>query len=74
MDGVTLGVIAVGLGLKFVAALFAVFAIFFTIVWMDKKFAINIKGWLNDSSDVTKAIYLGLRFVGLCVLFGLIMS
>jgi glutamate synthase domain-containing protein 2 len=74
MDAVTVSVLLVGLGIKLFYAVVAVVFILLTIRVMDKLFGIDVKGWLQDSSDVTKAIYFGARMVALCYLFGSILS
>jgi hypothetical protein len=74
MDAVTISVLLAGLGIKFFMAVVAVVFILLTINVMDKRFGISVKGWMEESSDLAKAIYFGLRMVALCFLFGTIMS
>lgn len=71
---VGIGVLFIGLGIKLFMAIMAVICILLTINAMDKYFGIDVKGWLNDSDEASKALYFGLRMVALAILFGNIMG
>lgn len=71
---VGIGVLFVGLGIKLFMAILAVVCILLTVSTMDKYFGIDVKGWLNDSDEASKALYFGLRMVALAILFGNIMG
>lgn len=74
MELVTVSVLLVGLGIKLFMAIMAVICILLTISTMDKYFGIDVKGWLNESDEASKALYFGLRMVALAILFGNIMG
>lgn len=66
------------LGIMLVSALFKIFLA--SIAFVGVRFALNqmdralgvdeIKDWIESADYQTKAIYYGLRLVGVCVLFG----
>ena len=65
---------AMAVAFKFCVALLAFAGVRIAIYNFDRAFGISCPGWLNDSSDMAKALYFGLRLVAVCILFGYIFS
>lgn len=66
-----LGIMLVSVLFKMFLASIAFVCVRFAISHMDKALGIDVaKDWIENADDQSKAIYYGLRMVGVCVLFG----
>lgn len=64
-------VMAISVLFKIAVASVAFIGVRFAISHMDKALGVDIaKDWIENADDQAKAIYYGLRLVGVCVLFG----
>ena len=69
-----LEVMLIAMTFKLLVASIAFAGVRMAIANMDKAFKIDVKGWLNNASDVARAQYFGLRLLATCILFGLVFS
>lgn len=54
--------------------LIGVGALNLSLILLDKQMNFNLKHWMMSSHGKDKALYLSSRFVGMCILIGLILS
>lgn len=66
-------IVAVGFLIQIVKAVIALLITFWMLRLMDKKSGFNLWEWIDEKPDYL-AHYLGLRFVGVCLLVGLLIS
>jgi len=65
--------ILIGYMLKLFTAVVAFFVMRLSLSRLDKHLDFDFKEWFFNASSEEKAKYLGLRFVGICLLFGFIL-
>ena len=59
---------------KIAHAIVALVMVRVVLYWFDKKMGINFKHRISNFDPQAMAIYFGCRFIGACVLFGLVFS
>lgn len=67
-------VLASGILNKIITALMAVIFVRAMLYMFDRVVGFQFKEWLDASSPQDKAIYLSARFIGVCILFGMILG
>ncbi len=65
---------AQALGFKLIVAICALIVVLGAIHRFEKKHGVDTYGWISDASDMAKAVYFGLQFLGVCLLFGFIFT
>lgn len=45
-----------------------------SLIILDKQMNFNLKHWMMSSHGKDKALYISMRFIGMCILIGLILS
>ena len=67
--------VVIELFFKLTVALFAMVGVRFGLMWFDRIIGVKpFREWINDASDMAKAVYYGLRFLAVCLLVGLALS
>lgn len=75
MDGNGLsGVLTAGIIRQLITACLCLVFIRLTLRMFDEVIGFNFKTWLHNSAPKDKALYLSARFIGVCILFGLILG
>jgi len=60
---------------KLTALVLGIVAARLVLLWMDTKLVPEaFKEWIDNADDFTKAVYYGLRIIGICMLVGLALS
>lgn len=78
MEPITTAITLADISVMFFSALFkivlaslAFVGVRFAISHMDKALGVDLaKDWVENADDHSKALYFGLRLIGVCILFG----
>jgi len=67
-------VVASGLAIKLMTALFAIIFVRVTLLIFDTAIDNNFKEWIDNAGPLPTGIYFGCRYIGTCLLFAIIIG